>query len=1641
MDTAMWGAALHIRRTVMALAFSLVAVASFSAPAAAGTGSLDVVAGPGPGSSPQVALFDGTSGSAIRQFLAFDSTYTGGVRVAAADVNGDGTADIITGAGAGKNPYVNVYDGATGIKLRSFLAYRGTFKGGVFVAAGDVNGDRRADIITGPGAGNVFQVVRVFDAASGKELRSIQAYTNFTGGVRVAAGDVNGDGKADIVTGPGSGMGPLVRVFSGANGGELRSFLSFDSGFTGGVYVASGDVNGDTKADVIVGAGAGGSPYVSIYDGASFKPLRSFLAYSGALTGGVNVAAGDFNDDGKAEIVTGSGPGGAPYVNVYDGSSGSEVRSFLAFGSSFTGGVYVASGDVNPSATAGGDTTPPSAVSGLVASATTTNSITLAWNAASDDTAVAGYSLYKNGVKFATTTQLTYTYFGLTCGNTYTLGVETYDAAGNASPRTSLAVSTKTCSSDTVAPSVPANLQQTGASQSSLSLSWTASTDNVGVTGYRVYKNNVLTATATTTSYTLTGLSCGTTYTMSVEAIDAAGNASNRALATIQALTSSCSGDSTPPSAPTGVTTGATTDTSITLSWTASTDNVGVVGYGRYLNGTLLSSATGTSYTFTGLSCGTSYTLGVDAYDAAGNRSARASVNATTSACADTTPPSVPGNMLQTGATETTISLSWSPSTDNVGVTGYRLYKNSVLAGTATQTSYTFTGLTCGTTYTVGLTAIDAAGNESNVVFAQGPESTAACPDTAAPSVPSDLSTSTVGQTSITLGWTASADNVGVAGYGVYLNGTVLVTTGSTTYTFSGLSCGTSYTLAVDAYDTSGNRSAKASVDATTGACPDTSAPSTPTGLATSAIGQTSITLSWSASSDNVGVAGYGRYRNGTLLSSATGTSYTFAGLTCGTSYTLAVDAYDAAGNRSAKASVNATTSACPDTTAPSTPTGLSTSAIGQTSITLSWAASTDNVGIAGYGRYRNGTLLSNAAGTSYTFSGLSCGTSYTLAVDAYDAAGNRSAKASVTAATSACPDSTPPSVPDNMVQTGATQTTISLSWSASTDNVGVAGYKLYKNNVLTGTTTSLSYTFTGLTCGTTYTIGLTAFDAAGNESNVIFAQGPESTTACAGDTAPPSTPSGLATSAASQTSITLSWAASADNVGVSGYGRYLNGALLSSATGTSYTFTGLSCGTTYALGVDAYDAAGNRSARATVNAPTSACTGGDTTAPTMPTGLTTSAIGQTSITLSWTASTDNVGVAGYGRYRDGSLLASTTGTSYTFTGLSCGTTYALGVDAYDAAGNRSARATLNAMTSACPPPPSGSASVFLSPSGSDSNPCTQAAPCKSFNRGYAVAQLGQIVEAAGGTYGSQSFTGSKSGSGVVTFRPATGATVKTADMSFNGQNHMEFQDMTIDNWYAKYVSDITFRNINQRFFFIRVSNNVRLLGGSVGPSQDGTSPTIGNYAGESPSTNITIDGVLFHDIGRQLNPAAHIECLFLQEASGVVIRNSKFTHCDVMDLYVSPVQGGITASNVTIENNWFDEPTDGGYYAFNIHPDGSAAPSNFTFRFNSVNGSIYLYDGFNYSNVVMDSNIGRIALCGQSGITYRYNVWTNQKCGTTDKVSASEGYANPTGFDLHLLSGSASIGAGNPTAYPATDIDGQSRPLSGAPDAGADER
>ncbi|MEV4470665.1 glycosyl hydrolase family 18 protein [Nonomuraea salmonea] len=184
---------------------------------------------------------------------------------------------------------------------------------------------------------------------------------------------------------------------------------------------------------------------------------------------------------------------------------------------------------------------------------------------------------------------------------------------------------------DTSAPSVPGNLRSTGVTNTSVTLAWNASTDNVAVTGYEIYRGGTLVATVTGTSHTDTGLSANTSYSYTVRARDAAGNRSGTSNSLTATTSGGGGGDTSAPSVPGNLRSTGVTGGSVTLAWNASTDNVAVTGYEVYRGGTLVATVTGTTYTDTGLNANTSYSYTVRARDAAGNRSGTSnSVTATT---------------------------------------------------------------------------------------------------------------------------------------------------------------------------------------------------------------------------------------------------------------------------------------------------------------------------------------------------------------------------------------------------------------------------------------------------------------------------------------------------------------------------------------------------------------------------------------------------------------------------------------------------------------------------------------------------------------------------------------------------------------------------------------------------------------------------------------------------------------------------------------------------------------------------------------------------------------------------------------------------------------------------------------------------
>ncbi len=374
------------------------------------------------------------------------------------------------------------------------------------------------------------------------------------------------------------------------------------------------------------------------------------------------------------------------------------------------------------------DTTPPSVPTGLTASAVSSSQINLSWAASSDNVGVSGYRVYRGGIQIATTSATSFPNTGLSPSTTYTYTVAAFDAAGNLSAQSSPANTTTPAAPDTTPPSVPTGLTASAVSSSQINLSWAASSDNVGVSGYRVYRGGVQIATTSATSFPNTGLSPSTTYTYAVAAFDAAGNLS--AQSSPASATTPAAPDTTPPSVSiTSPGNGQTVKGTVSVSANAS-DNVGVVGVQFLLDNGVNGSAESTTAPYsvswnTATVSDGSHTITAVARDAAGNVSPpSAPVTVTVANNAppppppDTTPPSVsitsPGN----GQTvKGTVSVSANTS-DNVGVVGVQFLLDNGVNGSADVTTAPYsiswnTATASDGSHTITAVARDAAGNVS----------------------------------------------------------------------------------------------------------------------------------------------------------------------------------------------------------------------------------------------------------------------------------------------------------------------------------------------------------------------------------------------------------------------------------------------------------------------------------------------------------------------------------------------------------------------------------------------------------------------------------------------------------------------------------------------------------------------------------------------------------------------------------------------------------------------------------------------------------------------------------------------------------------------------------------------------------------
>ncbi len=332
----------------------------------------------------------------------------------------------------------------------------------------------------------------------------------------------------------------------------------------------------------------------------------------------------------------------------------------------------------------------------------------------------------------------------------------------------SVATSCGTASADTQPPTVPTGLVGTALSTTSVKLDWAASTDNSGSVRYIVYTGNSAYQIVNQNSFTDQYLTANTNYTYTVVAIDNAGNRSaSSSPVTVKTLSSTA--DTTPPTQPGTPTGTALSPSDIKIYWSASTDNSGTVGY-KVMRGNVVAGTTSLLYfTDSNLSADTNYSYTVIAVDPSGNPSSPSSPitiktqppTSTTPTGGDTTPPTPPTGLAYTQLSTTSAKITWTAGTDNVGVTGYKVYQGTTYLGLTSNTNYTVSNLVAGTASNFFIQSVDAVGNASINSTVLTISLTANTPNTASPTAPSNLVATLVSGTTgvVKLTWQDNSNN------------------------------------------------------------------------------------------------------------------------------------------------------------------------------------------------------------------------------------------------------------------------------------------------------------------------------------------------------------------------------------------------------------------------------------------------------------------------------------------------------------------------------------------------------------------------------------------------------------------------------------------------------------------------------------------------------------------------------------------------------------------------------------------------------------------------------------------------------------------------------------------------------------------
>lgn len=297
--------------------------------------------------APDVTIFDAKTQTKTGSFLGAHPDFRGGLSVAVGDFGGDGTNEVAVAVGPGGPPLIKIFR-ADGSFVREFLAYDEEMDKGLYIATGDLNGDGKDEIVTGTRTGGGPHV-RVFNGFGEIQFSSgFFAYEeDFRGGVRVAVGDVDGNGISEIITGPGDDHEPIVYVYSPTGIRFPIDFYPFASGNTGGVGVASGDIDQDGKDEIVTSIVGGGQGWIKSYNYDEGETIAGdFLAYPYDFRGGVNVAVGDVDGAGAEEIVAAVNRDGGPQLRFFQASGHELMPSVFGYEEGFRGGVLPAVGDL-----------------------------------------------------------------------------------------------------------------------------------------------------------------------------------------------------------------------------------------------------------------------------------------------------------------------------------------------------------------------------------------------------------------------------------------------------------------------------------------------------------------------------------------------------------------------------------------------------------------------------------------------------------------------------------------------------------------------------------------------------------------------------------------------------------------------------------------------------------------------------------------------------------------------------------------------------------------------------------------------------------------------------------------------------------------------------------------------------------------------------------------------------------------------------------------------------------------------------------------------------------------------------------------------------------------------------------------------